>query len=205
MKGVTLKLFLFRSPILVSLSPTNPCTMAEEGRENEAEVVEDGVKEMKIESQDSGDEASGTIRVADIIMDSASESRFSSPRKTSVESTSWSQMKSETEIADSIAANDEHVEKVGGEITVKQEPGQPPKLARSTSQKVITRSAPLFDHYPDKTEEATNVFQVITQCTYSAKYLGSTEHAMECDCTEEWGEILSRAGRLTFDCWISKC
>ena len=77
---------------------------------------------------------------------------------------------------------------VGGDITIKMEPGQPPKLARSSTQKVTARAPQLFGHLPDKTMEATGQFQVITDCIYTNKYLGSTEHAMECDCSEEWGK-----------------
>lgn len=79
-------------------------------------------------------------------------------------------------------------EKVGGEISLKMEPGQPPKLARSASQKVVSRVAPLFDDLPDATVEAKSSFTVIDNCTYSNKFLGYTEHAMECDCAEEWGK-----------------
>ncbi|EAU30568.1 conserved hypothetical protein [Aspergillus terreus NIH2624] len=45
-------------------------------------------------------------------------------------------------------------EKVGGGITVKLEPGQPPKLTRSSSQKVVARPPQLFSHLPDSTAEA---------------------------------------------------
>jgi [histone H3]-lysine36 N-trimethyltransferase len=85
----------------------------------------------------------------------------------------------------------EFEEKIGGEIIVKMALGQPPKLARSASQKVVARTAPLFDHFDhfeDKTSEATSNFQVMEACTYTNKNMGYTEHAMECDCTEEWGK-----------------
>ena len=77
---------------------------------------------------------------------------------------------------------------VGGDITFKQEPGQPPKLARSSTQKVAARAPQLFSCLKDKTSEATGVFQVIDDCIYTNKYLGYAEHAMECDCLEEWGK-----------------
>ncbi|KAM5444769.1 histone methyltransferase set2 [Microsporum ferrugineum] len=82
--------------------------------------------------------------------------------------------------------DEEPEEKVGGDITVKQEPGQPPKLARSASKKVVPRQPQMFDHLPDSTAEATSLFQVIDACTYSNKNMGYTDHAMECDCAEEW-------------------
>ena len=77
---------------------------------------------------------------------------------------------------------------VGGEVIVKMEPGQPPKLARSSSQKIPSRPAQLFSHCESKTEEAKGVFEVIPSCTYSSKSMGATEHGMDCDCSEEWGK-----------------
>ncbi|KAL4890438.1 hypothetical protein BDV59DRAFT_93972 [Aspergillus ambiguus] len=81
---------------------------------------------------------------------------------------------------------DEDAEKVGGDITVKLEPGQPPKLTRTSSQKVVARPPQLFSHLPDSTEEAEATFELMDTCTYANKYMGYTEHAMECDCAEEW-------------------
>lgn len=83
-----------------------------------------------------------------------------------------------------------HEESFGGEVVVKMEPVHPPKLARSLSQKTTARSPPLFHSYEDKTEESKDHFQIIPTCVYSSKYIGSTEHAMECDCTEEWGKTV---------------
>lgn len=79
-------------------------------------------------------------------------------------------------------------ETVGGNIVVKQEPGQPPKLARSSSQKVVPRPPQLFNHLPDSTEDALATFERIEACWYANKNMGYTEHAMECDCAEEWGK-----------------
>lgn len=81
-------------------------------------------------------------------------------------------------------------EKVGGDIIVKLEPGQPPKLTRSSSQKVVPRPPQLFAHLPDSTAEAQATFDLMDACTYANKYMGYTEHAMECDCAEEWGKFL---------------
>lgn len=90
-----------------------------------------------------------------------------------------------TENGDSTAKE----EKVGGDITVKMEPGQPPKLSRSSSQKVVAQPPRLFLHLPDSTAEAQSTFEVMETCTYANKYMGYTEHAMECDCAEEWGKL----------------
>ncbi|KAJ0423418.1 hypothetical protein BJY00DRAFT_299641 [Aspergillus carlsbadensis] len=93
-------------------------------------------------------------------------------------------------------------EKVGGGISVKLEPGQPPKLARSSSQKVVPRPPQLFSHLPDSTREAQKTFEVIQTCQYANKYMGYTEHAMECDCTEEWdsSSSINRACGEDSDC-----
>jgi hypothetical protein len=76
---------------------------------------------------------------------------------------------------------------VGGDITVKLEPGKAPKLARSSSQKIVSRPPPLFKDEPDMYDEATSSFEVVHDCIYAAKWLGSTEQAMDCDCREEFG------------------
>lgn len=77
---------------------------------------------------------------------------------------------------------------VGGEVTLKMEPGQPPKLARSSSRKITSRPLQLFTDYENKTEEAKVVFEVIPTCAYSSRSMGATEHGMDCDCSEEWGK-----------------
>lgn len=78
-------------------------------------------------------------------------------------------------------------EMVGGDIVVKQEPGQPLKLSRNSSQKITPRPPQLFSHLPDSTADALATFEQIETCWYANKYMGYTEHAMECDCAEEWG------------------
>lgn len=83
---------------------------------------------------------------------------------------------------------------IGGEVTVKIEPGKMPKLSRTTSQKVTARPAPLFLHEADKTEEACQGFQVIRDCEYQNKSLGLTEDEgldeVQCECDEEYGRPL---------------
>lgn len=82
----------------------------------------------------------------------------------------------------------EHEDVVGGDVTLKQEPGKPPKLSRTTARKVERRPPPMFNDYKDSTAEATSSFQVITECSYANKGLGTTDPALECDCAEEWGK-----------------
>lgn len=63
------------------------------------------------------------------------------------------------------------------------------KATRSASSRAPPpRIAPIFDHLPDVTAEAKSTFQVIDSSTYQNKYLGFTESALECDCSEEWGK-----------------
>ncbi|KAF2454529.1 hypothetical protein BDY21DRAFT_291302, partial [Lineolata rhizophorae] len=85
-----------------------------------------------------------------------------------------------------------HEEVVGGEVTVKLSPGRAPKLSRTGTHKVVSKPAQLFLDVPNKTEEAKASFQVIPACTYAARYLGYTEHALECDCAEEWDSTSKR-------------
>lgn len=68
-------------------------------------------------------------------------------------------------------------------------PNTKPRLSRKSSQKTPTREPPMFDNYPDMTPEACKDFQVIPDCLYGSKHLGSTEHdAFDCECREEWRE-----------------
>jgi len=79
-------------------------------------------------------------------------------------------------------------EVLGGEITLKMEPGKAPKLSRTATHKIASRPATLFLDVPDATAEAISTFEVLPECTYANKHLGTTDHALECDCTEEWGK-----------------
>ncbi|KAK5556802.1 histone methyltransferase set2 [Exophiala xenobiotica] len=71
---------------------------------------------------------------------------------------------------------------------VKPEPKEPSKPARSsrTASKLPPRIAPILTHLPDATTEASSTFTVLDACTYQNKYLGFSEHALDCDCVEEW-------------------
>ncbi|PVI03940.1 hypothetical protein DM02DRAFT_519744 [Periconia macrospinosa] len=82
--------------------------------------------------------------------------------------------------------SDAQEEVLGGEITLKMEPGKAPKLARKASQKVVSRPPTLYLDLPDSTDTAKETFTVLSECTYANKSLGTTEHAFECDCSDEW-------------------
>lgn len=75
-----------------------------------------------------------------------------------------------------------------GDITVKVEPGQAPKLARSSAKKLPLRPAPKFLDLQDAGVEARKGFESLEKCSYANKFLGLTDPALECDCPEEWGK-----------------
>ncbi|KAL9084370.1 MAG: hypothetical protein Q9159_005278, partial [Coniocarpon cinnabarinum] len=83
----------------------------------------------------------------------------------------------------------EDEDKVGGDITVKIEPGQAPKLARSNSKKIPSRPAPKFFDQQDAASEAKKGYESLDKCSYANKFLGLTDPALECDCTEEWDSV----------------
>jgi [histone H3]-lysine36 N-trimethyltransferase len=86
-------------------------------------------------------------------------------------------------------SEDERKQLRGSEITQKVEQ---PKLSRKSSQKVFLHPPILYDNLPDSTSEAITKFQVIRDCIYGSKYMGSSEHdALGCDCSEEWSEYQS--------------
>lgn len=70
------------------------------------------------------------------------------------------------------------------------ENGTAPKLSRKPSQKLPRGPPPLFDHLPDATADACDTFQVINDCLYGSKNMGSSDHdALDCDCAEEWRKL----------------
>ncbi|CAD6573839.1 MAG: histone methyltransferase set2 [Alectoria sarmentosa] len=155
--------------------------MTEHKRSRRHKVLENSVEELHLENGD----ALG--RLGKEIKEEATISDRSSPRDTSMKSSSQSPMKTSLAMQSPSTGSGKHEEVVGGEVTVKLEPGHPPKLARSSSHKIISKPAPLFHDYPSKTEESKHTFQLLEQCSYTSKYIGSTEHgSMDCDCTEEW-------------------
>lgn len=125
-----------------------------------------------------------------MIVESIKEENTNSPKLSPTKSSTHSPIPSEKPLQSLDVMKEGHGESLGGEVVVKMESGNPPKLARSSSQRTTARSPPLFHSYEDKTEESKDHFQIIPACVYSSKYIGSTEHAMECDCTEEWGKTV---------------
>lgn len=135
-----------------------------------------------------------TLEAAPVKMDSPSPNgENGDSRNDRSRPSSQSPIKEEPDTEASTMKTDPEKETVGGDIVLKQEPGQPPKLSRSSSQKVVPRPPQLWAHLPDSTDDALATFEQTESCWYANKYMGYTEHAMECDCAEEWGKSVSCA------------
>ena len=161
--------------------------MTEHKRPRRYKVLENRVEELHLENGD----APG--RLGNEIKEETTNSNRSSPRDSYMKSSSQSPIKADMPMQSPSAGSEKH-DVVGGEVTVKLEPGHPPKLARSSSHKIKSKPASLFHDQPSKTEESRHTFQVLEQCSYTSKYIGSTEHgSMDCDCTEEWGKPILQA------------
>jgi histone-lysine N-methyltransferase SETD2 len=166
--------------------------MADDTRDTKPEVVDAALSEMKLEEEGLPSEAEDTIALNGTYdaptPKGFKRSRSSTPaaRKSSSQSPVKRQSASQTP-----RSEDDGDEIIGGDITVTLEPGKAPKLSRKSSQKVVARPPKLFDHVEDSTDEAITVFQVIKDCIYGSKYMGYSEHdALDCDCSEQWGEYL---------------
>lgn len=166
--------------------------MADDTRDTKAEKVDEALGDMKLEEEASPLNGFDTIAVGAAHSHSPTpgsiKSRSSTPAQQKSESHSPVKGQSASQTPKSEQAGDE--ETIGGDITVTVEPGKAPKLSRKQSQKVVHRPPPLFDNLPDVTGEAIEVFQVIKDCIYGSKYMGSSEHdALDCDCSEEWSKF----------------
>lgn len=157
-------------------------------------VEVENVKEESPMTRDLAEELSSTrvTSVKDEAIDSAASSPSLQPTKTKT-SRSSSSSTNMSKLASSTSIVKKQPDELNGHATPKMEPEEdlkPLKAQRSSKSQVVPRVAALFDHLPDATAEATSTFTVMECCTYSNKYLGYTEHAMECDCSEEWGTLL---------------
>ncbi|PWY70188.1 SET and WW domain protein [Aspergillus heteromorphus CBS 117.55] len=161
----------------------------EPGRAPENPVLSGGGAMIKDELSDAASSAFPVAALKDNHNHAAAQSRPSSrcPAKKEENGEDESNpIATERDHADSVE------EKVGGDIIVKLEPGHPPKLTRSSSQKVVARPPQLFSQLPNSTGDAEATFELMDTCTYANKFMGYTEHAMECDCAEEWEPSISR-------------
>lgn len=145
---------------------------------------------VKPKRETSADDEKASFRISNIKADAASSTTSSpSPLPRAVKSSRSSSASADGNQSASsnmnvkLETNDED-----GYIAPKKEAARPSKSGRSASSKNPPRIAPLYDDLPDATEEANRAYTVIESCSYQNKYLGYTEHAMECDCSEEWGQ-----------------
>lgn len=164
--------------------------MSDTGSENTAEL-EPELRDMKIEEattlEEAGEGVVDTIRVK--VEDSPGRTPMPIHIPPRLKSRSKSQSPAKRQPSDASSPDtDAHEEVLGGEITLKMEPGKAPKLSRTASHKVISRPPPLYLDLSDSTEVAKDTFAVLPECTYANKNIGTTEHALECDCSEEWGK-----------------
>lgn len=150
--------------------------------EKKEEQIESDVRDLKLETPLSDDEFLTKLKTNLSTSTPRTPKPDLSPIKRSKSGT-HSPLKSESQPQ---TPNGKMESTVGGDITVKLEPGKAPKLSRTSSQKIISRPPPLYLDEPDKYEEATSDFEVIDHCIYAAKWLGTTEQAMDCDCKEDY-------------------
>lgn len=174
------------SVILRSLRPSVRVVMStHDFADPQPDSVADAVTDMKLEQVPPAGVNGGPVKKDPDEPNTTTSASINGQNSSEVKSPSQSQSPVKKD-----EDSDDHEEKVGGGITVKLEPGQPPKLARSSSEKVVPRPPKLFLDLPDSTAEAKSTFELMESCTYANKYMGYTEHAMECDCAEEWRKFL---------------
>jgi hypothetical protein len=166
--------------------------MALDRKDKPPGAVESELRDMKLDTSTSSsdDEPLNTVRRTRAMKaESVNSSVADSPKKPSSKSASRSPTKLQSSAPSPITEKGEYEEIIEG-ANLKLEPWQTPKLSRSNSQKTVARPPKLFDHLPDATSKATALFEVIQDCIYAAKYLGSSDHdGLECDCVEEWGKL----------------
>jgi hypothetical protein len=166
--------------------------MADDTRDTKAERFDEALGDMKIEEGTSPLKGFDTIAVRGAHSHphtpGSTKSRSPTPAQRKSESHSPIEGQSASQTPKSEQDGDE--ETIGGDITVTVEPGKAPKLSRKQTQKIVHRPPPIFNDLPDVTSEAIEVFQVIKDCIYGSKYMGSSEHdALDCDCSEEWSKF----------------
>lgn len=168
--------------------------MASSDNSPSVDPVEEDIKDMKIKSVNSSDdEIEDTIALSNRIKEEEEvDLPFDMSTKTETRPHASTLVQRSRSISSFDGAADDGSQILGGDITVKQEPGRPPKLERKASQKVTARSPPLFDDYEDKTHEARSTFDILDQCTYASKALGKSpffeDEENGCECAEEWGK-----------------
>lgn len=176
--------------------------MSDRDSEQKSARLEPELRSMKLEegaAQGAGESVGVQVKAEEA--DPSTPSAIPPRLKTSRSKSRSPMPKHESEA--SSPADSTKEEFVGGDIMLKMEPGpggRSLKLSRSATQKVASRPPPLYLDLPDSTAEAKDTFAVLSECTYSNKYIGTTDPALECDCSEEWGtcsvSVFSNIGRL---------
>jgi hypothetical protein len=149
------------------------------------EAVDAALSDMKLAEEDIATEAKPAtpLNADDNLQPSPTPKQSRSP-------TPDDSMRNKSETQTPTSEDEVNTEVVEGDIVVVQEPGKAPKLSRKASQKVVFRPPPLFDHLEDATPECVTKFQVIQDCIYGSKYMGSADHeALGCDCAEDWRKL----------------
>jgi hypothetical protein len=175
--------------------------MADDTRDTKSEVVDAALSEMKLEEVGPPSEAEDTIAHSDTYdaPTPGGTKRSHSSTPAALKSASQSPAKKQS-ASQTPKSEDDEEEIIGSDIAVTVEPGKGSKLSRKSLQKVAARPPRLFNHVEDSTEEAVTIFQIIKDCIYGSKYMGSSEHdALDCDCSEQWGEYLQMAGSTIAD------
>ncbi|KAF2261669.1 hypothetical protein CC78DRAFT_345430 [Lojkania enalia] len=181
--------------------------MSDSETEKKSARLEPELRDMKIEERtplNRESEGAGTVRVkveGDDDRLGRTLAPITIPLKPKSRSSTQSPVKQHSSKSSSPGSG-EHEEVLGGEITLKMEPGKAPKLSRTASQKVVSRPPPLFLDRPDVTDKAKGTFVVLPECTYGNRSLGATEPALECECKEEWDPVtrINRACGEDSDC-----
>lgn len=157
------------------------------------EKLEVDVRDMKLKEESEGDVDMDTLFTAEASQGKNSGNDTPASVGTPIQKKRESRSPTKVEsMSQSPAVKFEDEDIIQGEVELKLRPGKPPILARKKSHKVERRAPPLFFEYEDKTREATGTFSLLPECVYANKQLGTTEHALECDCVEEWGKSTSR-------------
>jgi histone-lysine N-methyltransferase SETD2 len=154
--------------------------MSDQENNIKPEAVDTALGEMKLEENTASE-----AKIDDLPPSPTDIERAPSQHTIKSRSTTPEKMQSTSQTPKS--EYESHEEVVEAAIIVVQEPGKALKLSRKAAQKIIARPPSLFDDLEDATPEAITKFQVIRDCIYGSKYMGSADHdALGCDCSEDW-------------------
>lgn len=177
------------------LRTTQQAAMSNTGSDKKTALLEPELREMKLEENASPVHGEGhapdQVKVEDDESSELASAPSAIPPRLKSRSKSRSPAIKQDSEASSPGSSGEEV--VGGDITLKMEPGKVPKLSRAASRKVPPRPPTLYLDLPDATAAAKETFTVLSECTYANKTIGTTDSALECDCSEEWGRSRRRA------------